>query len=435
MRQRNRAVLFCAVFAFITAEASSLNREEKLGETLFSDINLSVNSNQSCNTCHSLSTIKLPTEVKPGVFKLRKQAATGFVAPSNVRNGTAVAAGSLDRVFGSLNPPSISYAAFSPVFHWDGELFIGGQFWNGRAQNLLEQAKAPFLNPLEMAMPDQWSVVERLKKNSRYRRLFRRVYGIKLKDIQPGDDAVEVAFNAMAQAIASFERSARFNRFDSKFDYEAAGITRYNESEQRGADLFDGAAQCGLCHSTEGIDGEHSPALLTDFSYDNLGVPANPQIPGKPAFDSGLLSNPNLAITRGAASSLDEVEGRQKVMSLRNIALTPPYMHNGVFKTLAEVVHFYNTRDVLAQCTEPGDATHPGFGRDCWPKGEFHDTRNTVELGNLGLSPQDESDLVAYLETFTDNYPLWGNRHGLRDTNVPRYSPSPFADYPVPALP
>ena len=238
MRQRNRAVLFCAVFAFITAEASSLNREEKLGETLFSDINLSVNSNQSCNTCHSLSTIKLPTEVKPGVFKLRKQAATGFVDPSNVRNGTAVAAGSLDRVFGSLNPPSISYAAFSPVFHWDGELFIGGQFWNGRAQNLLEQAKAPFLNPLEMAMPDQWSVVERLKKNSRYRRLFRRVYGIKLKDIQPGDDAVEVAFNAMAQAIASFERSARFNRFDSKFDYEAAGITRYNESEQRGADLF-----------------------------------------------------------------------------------------------------------------------------------------------------------------------------------------------------
>lgn len=435
MRKRTKSLLLCGLLLLATADVSSLNSEELLGKKLFTDINLSINNNQSCESCHSLSTIRVPTEVKPGIFKLRKQPAAGFVDPNNVDSGSAVAAGSIDRTFGSVNPPSIGYTAFSPTFHWDGELFIGGQFWNGRAQDLIEQAKAPFLNPLEMAMPDQWSVVARLKTSNSYRRLFRYVYGINLVPIEQGDEEVETAFNAMAQAIASFERSARFNRFDAKFDYEAAGITTYNEAEQRGADLFDGAAQCGLCHSTEGIDGEHSPALLTDFSYDNLGVPPNPQIPGQPAFDPGLLNNPQLATVRGEVSGIDEVEGRHKVMSLRNIALTPPYMHNGVFKTLAEVVHFYNTRDVLAECVAPGDATNPGFGRDCWPKGEFHNTRNTAELGNLGLSPQDEADLVAYLLTFTDNYPLWGNRHGLKDVNVPRHSPSPYADYPVPTIP
>ncbi len=434
MKGRTRSYLLGAILLLITADASSLNSEEILGEKLFTDINLSINNNQSCESCHSLSTTRVPTEVKPGVFKLRKQPASGFVEPNNVLTGSAVASGSIDRAVGSVNPPSIGYTAFSPTFHWDGELFIGGLFWNGRAENLIEQAKAPFLNPLEMAMPDQWSVVERLKTKRGYRLLFRHVYGINLKYIQQGDEQVETAFNAIAQAIASFERSARFNRFDSKFDYEAAGITTYNEAEQRGADLFDGVAQCGLCHSTEGIDGEHSPALLTDFSYDNLGVPPNPQIPGKPAFDPGLLNNPHLLAVRGEVSAIEEVEGRHKVMSLRNIALTPPYMHNGVFKTLEEVVHFYNTRDVLAQCSAPSDATNPGFGLDCWPKGEFHNTRNTAELGNLGLSPQDEADLTAYLKTFTDNYPLWGNSNGLKDANVPRHSPSPYANYPVPAL-
>jgi cytochrome c peroxidase len=114
-------------------------------------------------------------------------------------------------------------------------------------------------------------------------------------------------------------------------------------------------------------------------------------------------------------------------MSLRNIELTAPYMHNGVFKTLREVVHFYNTRDILPECKAPADATNPGFGSDCWSRGEFHDTRNTSELGNLGLTAQDEADIVAYLKTFTDNYPSWGNRHGRRDRNVPKGTPSPYA--------
>lgn len=415
----------------ISPFASALTSEEKLGKKLYLDINLSLQRNQSCESCHSLSRLEVPSLDKEssGKFKLRKQPAPGFVDPANVLHGTAVANGSVARKFGALNPPSVGYAAFSPDFHWDGELFIGGQFWNGRAKDLVEQAKMPFLDSAEMAMPSEWSIVERLKENKKYHSLFKKIYNIKLKNIHQGDSEVSTAFDATAMAIAAFERTSIFNRFDSKFDYEAAGITTYTASEQRGADLFDSDAKCNLCHVSDGINGDNTPALLTDFSYDNLGVPANPQIPGNPTANAGLLSNPNLDAVRGEPSANADVEGRQKVMTLRNIELTAPYMHNGVFKTLEEVVHFYNTRDTLPKCTAPGDVFNAGFGVTCWPEGEFHATRNTEELGNLGLSQQDEADLVAYLKTFTDNYPKWGNSGDKKDPNVPKGTASPFAGY------
>jgi len=423
-------MIFVRTFFLLTYStiifSADLSVEERLGKKLFTDINLSINRNQSCESCHSLSRIEVATKTQSGLFKIKKQAALGFVDPENVQNGTSVANGSIARKFGTLNPPSVGYAAFSPEFHWDGELFIGGQFWNGRASNLVEQAQGPFLNLVEMGMPTEWSVIQRLQENTSYRRFFKKIYNIKLKEVKEGDAAVSEAFKAMAQAIAEFERSPIFNRFDSKFDFEAAGITQYNESEQRGADLFDSAAQCGLCHVTDGINGDNTPSLLTDFSYDNLGTPPNTQIPNSPDADAGLLGNPHIDAVRGEASLTSEVQGRHKVMSLRNIALTAPYMHNGVFKSLEEVVHFYNTRDVLEKCIEPADVTNPEFGKTCWPEGEFHSTRNVSELGALGLSEQDEADIVAYLKTFTDNYPSWGNKNGLHDPKVPKKTISPF---------
>ncbi len=424
------------LLAFSTAVFSDrLTTEQRLGKQLFTDNNLSINRNQSCESCHSLTRIEVPTKTKSGLFKIKKQPALGFVDPENVQNGTSVANGSIMRKFGSLNPPSIGYTAFSPEFHWNGELFIGGQFWNGRAADLEEQAQAPFLNPVEMGMPTEWSVIQRLQENYRYRQLFKKIYDIKLKEVREGDVAVSEAFKAMARAIAEFEKSPKFNRFDSKFDFEAAGITKYNKSEQRGADLFDSTAQCGLCHVTDGVAGEDTPSLLTDFSYDNLGTPANPQIPDSPEADKGLLGNPNLDVVRGKPSLISEIQGRHKVMSLRNIELTAPYMHNGVFKTLEEVVHFYNTRDVLPKCTKPADISNPGFGKTCWPEGEFDLTKNVAELGALGLSEQDEADLVVYLKTFTDNYPKWGNEGGLHDPKVTRGMLSPFAGFPIPEIP
>ncbi len=424
-------LLISGLFVGGNVLAGELTAQQKLGMKLYQDVNLSLKRNQSCESCHTLARLKVPEETPSGVVRMKKQPAPSFVDPASVQQGAAVSNGSVARMFGSLNAPSAAYAAFSPAFHWDGELFIGGQFWNGRASDLVAQAKGPFLNPAEMAMPSEWSVVERLKEDKRYQQLFKSVYQIDLKSIQQGEAAVEIAYQAIAEAIAAFEMSPMFRRFDSKFDFEAVGMTRYTLSEQRGADLFDGAAMCGECHVTDGIDGEGTPALLTDFSYDNLGVPANPLIPGNPSADPGLLGNPNLEAVRGEPSAIDEVEGRHKVMSLRNIALTPPYMHNGGFQTLEEVVHFYNTRDVLARCENPADATNPGFGITCWPEGEFHHSRNVDELGNLGLTEQDEMDIVAYLKTFTDNYPQWGNSNGLSDPAVPEGTPSPFEGYSV----
>ncbi|MFW5444476.1 MAG: cytochrome-c peroxidase [Methylococcaceae bacterium] len=405
--------------------------EQKLGEILFQDLNLSINRNQSCESCHALERIEVPTRTENGDrFKLRKQPSASFIDTENLLNGDPISNGSLPRAFGSINTPSAGYTAFSPDFHWDGELFIGGQFRNGRAANLVEQAKGPFLNPVEMAMPNEWSVIKRLQEYGEYKRLFRKAYGIEINNLKETDTAaVSNAFESMAKAISSFEKTPKFNRFDSKFDYEAAGITPYNDSEQRGADLFDGDAMCGECHSTEGFNGDGSPAMMTDFSYDNLGVPHNPFIPGNPAADLGLLGNPNLMAARGEETPLEDVQGRQKVMSLRNIEQTAPYMHNGVFKTLEEVVHFYNTRDVLAECKDPSDITNPGLGKTCWPKSPFDATKNVDELGDLKLSEQDEADIVAYLKTFSDNYPKWGNELGLSDNNVPKGTPSPFPSF------
>lgn len=387
-----------------------LSPEERLGSDLFSDTELSLNRNQSCETCHSLDSEGLSLK---GMRKGTPKTAT-FVDPDNIKNGTPVSDGSDPTKFGTLNAPSAGYAAFSPPFHWDdGEgLYFGGQFWNGRASYLRNQAAAPPLNPVEMALPDKAAVVERLKENRRYIRNFFTVYGIDLNSVYPDDDvAVNNAYEKMTLAIEAFERTNVFNRFTSKFDFVETGWTDYTESEQRGADLSD--AVCAGCHegTREDADGNLVQALMTDFSYDNIGVPANANIAGGP--DLGLASNP-VVIADGRA---DAEMGKQKVMTLRNIAITPPYMHNGVFRTLEQVVHFYNTRDVLPECPAGVDNNHPDFGVTCWPAPEVAENVNTDELGNLGLTPQDEADLVAYFRTFTDGYDVWG-----KDPNVPKGS-------------
>mgnify|MGYP000104930188 CR=1 FL=1 len=100
--------------------------------------------------------------------------ATTVTDPNNVRNGSAVSIGSDTKKTGRLNTPSAAYARFSPHFHWDGDegLYVGGQFWNGRAATLAEQAMGPPLNPLEMAMPSKQAVVERLRRLDRVADLF-----------------------------------------------------------------------------------------------------------------------------------------------------------------------------------------------------------------------------------------------------------------------
>jgi len=377
-------------------------KEQKLGSELYQDTNLSLNKNQACASCHSLDRIKL--------FDHAVTPAPAFVDSENVATGSPTSSGSVDGKSGSLNSPSAGYAAFSPTIYFDldEELWIGGQFWNGRAATLEEQAKAPFLNPVEMAMPSRWAVISELQKNQHYVKAFRRVYGFDLMSVPsspmaPSDDdapaEVYAAYDLMADAIASFERSREFNKFNSKFDFVEAGMTGYTAQEGRGKALFEGKARCSLCHvldPAEGPTGKMYPPVFTDFTYDNIGVPRNTSISGNPSPDIGL------GATTGDAGD----NGKHKVMSLRNIAVTAPYAHNGFFATLEEIVHFYNTRDVVSEG---------------WALPEVSENINTDELGNLGLTAEEEADVVAFLKTLTDNYPIWGN-----DPDVPRGTASPW---------
>lgn len=389
------------LFAF-NIQAGDLTDEEKLGKRLYKDTNLSLNKNQSCESCHSLKRVKL--------FDNEKTEAAGFVDPENVATGSPTSQGSIEGLFGGLNSPSAGYASFSPDFHFNSAegLWVGGQFWNGRAATLEEQAKGPFLNPVEMAMPSRWAVITELKKNSRYVKAFKKLYRFDLDRVPANSMAasdknaptsVHRAYNLLAKAIAQFERSRQLNPFTSKFDFVSAGLTQFTAQEQLGMELFTGKAQCSQCHvldPVEGADGKTYPPVFTDFTYDNIGVPRNHSIPGNPLPDIGL----------SATTGNQEDDGKHKVMSLRNIAVTAPYAHNGFFRTLEHIVHFYNTRDVASEG---------------WAAPEIPQNLNVSELGNLGLSPEEEDAVVAFMRTLTDDYQKWGN-----DPNLSHKEKSPY---------
>lgn len=206
-------------------------------------------------------------------------------------------------------------------------------------------------------------------------------------------DSVAEAYELIARAIATFERSREFNKFNSKFDAVEAGKTTFTDQEQMGKDLFVGKAQCVLCHVMDpaiGPDGKTYPPVFTDFSYDNIGVPRTTSIPGNPAPDSGLFATTN---------DVDDM-GKHKVMSLRNIEMTAPYGHNGYFRTLEHIVHFYNTRDVASEGWAAPEITH---------------NVNTEELGNLGLTHEEELAVVAFMKTLTDGYKVRKHRRDKDD--------------------
>jgi cytochrome c peroxidase len=430
-----KSVALLAVWAMApmaSQGATTLNAEQRLGQALYMDVNLSLHRNQSCNSCHAMQPVV--AEKTAGLVPV-----AAFVDPENVRDGSLVSKGSVAGAAGKLNAPSAAYAAFSPHFHWDAEeeLYVGGQFWNGRAATLSEQAKGPPLNPLEMAMPSQWAVVNRLKENPYYVEQFRELYGLDLNAIAENDGTasdrlpppgVGEAFERMAGAIAAFEKSRMFSPFSSKFDFVLAGQTTFTELERTGLELFNSEkSQCSACHPSKPLatpDGRFMPPLFTDFTFDNLGLPRNVNIPGNPEPDPGLGGRMDIAERDPQGSQL----GKHKVVGLRNIAITPPYMHNGVLASLAQVVHFYNTRDTKPR--ECGDVNDPGFGQACWPAPEIATNVNSEELGDLRLTADEEAALVAFMETLTDGYAEWGN-----DPNVPPGTPSPFAELVLPPMP
>jgi cytochrome c peroxidase len=343
------------IYTNTTLIDSVLNSKEQLGKLLFFDESLSTPPGQSCSSCHD------PT-----------------VAFADPELDLPVSRGARPELFGNRNDMTVSYSAFVPPLHFDKEegIWVGGLFWDGRVNTLAEQAQGPPLNPLEMANPDTFTVAKKLKALS-YAELFYEVYG---------PDALSdpnTAYNNMADAIEAYEKTSEVNPFSSKYDHWLRGEAELSEEEMRGLKLFEveDKGNCAACHPSN-ISEEGSPPLFTDFTYDNLGTPKNPE---NPFYTLPAELNPDgfAFVDIGLGKTVnDPVQP-----TLRNVAVTPPYMHNGVFKTLFSVVAFYNTRDVAE-----------------WPAPEVSENINTDELGNLGLTNQEVEDLVVFLKTLSDGW-------------------------------
>jgi len=416
---RNLLYLSIALIFFNPVFGQDLSPTELLGKSVFMDENLSLYGNQSCASCHG--------------------GEVGWTGPfSAVNQFGSVYEGSNLGEFGDRKPPSAAYATQSPIFAFHrqgGGLFIGGNFWDGRATGeklgnpAADQAQGPFLNPVEQALPDNACVVYFVCIAT---------YPVSLEDVYPDacdiawptdvgtqcalpggfvdlDDEnsalVDDAYDSIALSVADYEASSEVNAFTSKYDAYLAGLVDLEDQEKQGLKLFNGRGKCSRCHTSKAK--KDQPPLFTDYSFDNLGVPRNVYNPvydtrGFDWVDEGLGGF--LASRPEYAGMAEELKGSQKVPTLRNVDLRPnpdfvkAFAHNGYFKTLKGIVHFYNTRDVKPVCEDPFATEAEAMGLGCWPEAEFTESVNDDELGNLKLSDEQEDAIVAFLKTLSDGY-------------------------------
>jgi cytochrome c peroxidase len=316
-----------------------------LGEKLFNDKRFSSTSMVSCSTCHAAE--KAFTD-----------------GPLSVSEG-------LQGLTGTRNAPTVVNAAY-----------LTTQFWDGRSPSLEDQALHPFLNPVEMGLPDHSPILAIVRSDDDYAKAFKDVFDV---------TGEKITMTEVTKAIASFERTqiAGNSPFDRWYFTEAATL---NEAQLRGFGLFVNEGRCVSCHRVE-----QTQALFTDNRFHNIGVGINniqkevPEIAG--AFlaaeatlaevDVQVLSDVRtseigrFAVTRG----FDDL-GSFKTPTLRNIALTAPYMHDGSLATLREVVEHYNNGGV----TKPGDPVNDFLSGGIRP---------------LNLTEQQIDDLVAFMEALT----------------------------------
>lgn len=360
-------------------EAVPLSAQAALGEKIFNDASLSASGTQSCATCHD-----------PGHAH----------APSN--DLAAQLGGPYGDLQGTRSTPSIRYVLRNTPFFFAGDgTPTGGFFWDGRAKTLAAQATEPFLNPFEMANADKAAVVGKLAAAT-YAADIRQVFG----DNVFSD--VDGAFLRLSLAVQQYEREAvEFNSYSSKYDAFLRGSTALSDAEMRGLALFNSPTKgnCVACHpSARAADG--SMPLFTDFSYDNLGVPRNPELRRTADlgyYDLGLCQRADLA-SRG------DLCGAFKVPSLRNVALRQAYFHNGRFKTLKDVLQFYVQRDTDPEKWYPLNTDGSVKKFDDLPP-QYHRNVNVSEVpynrqrGDApALSDGEIDDVIAFLQTLSDGY-------------------------------
>jgi cytochrome c peroxidase len=307
-----------------------------LGEKLFNDKRLSVNDGVSCATCHDPRT--------------------GFVDHKPLAEGVAAPKQRTQR-----NSPTVLNAMFNAT-----------QFWDGRAPTLEEQAKLPILNPIEMGQKSPDDVVAKVNAIPEYQDTFTRVFGH------------AATYDDLVAAIAAFERTQYAG--DSPFDRFIAGDDKaIDAAARRGWGLFNGRGRCNTCHAFSTV----SP-LFSDQKFHNIGIAAHKtnfidlaRKAGAIARSGDLKQIDELAIQtefselgRFLVTKLSNDIGAFKTPTLRNVAVTAPYMHDGSMATLWDVMDHYN-------------------------KGGIPNPNLDGGMQRLGLSEAEIDDLVAFMTTLT----------------------------------
>jgi cytochrome c peroxidase len=442
---------------------------EQLGKDILFDHTLSDPPGYACFTCH------IPT--------------TGFTGPSSEINAfSGPMPGVVPGRFSNRKPMTYAMTVFSPIgpfFDPVNGVFIGGTFWDGRTPDEAHQATQPFINPNEMAniptngifppVAGGFSALVVQKVQARpYTRLFTQVYGI---DVFTKYTTQQI-YTIITDAIAAFEGSAEINQFSSKYDASQFGVPpqslyTLSASEERGRILYGVGpnpnndptfqqAQCFQCHSSANLQvvqaETNGKETFTMFCYANIGVPKNPNNPfyeqtdptinpngfnplGTKYIDFGLGSNPNPApdgtkFFTNIPGDLVQFNGLFKTPSVRNSDQRPTptfvkaFMHNAVFKSLPEVVHFYNKRNIAVDANGNEIAFDlrngpPAGTTALFPPPEVLDNAQNVagltpaqaiaagttlvtaqngQVGNLGLTASQEADLVNFLIILTDGF-------------------------------
>jgi cytochrome c peroxidase len=454
-------------------QGSGTESIETLGELMLFDANMSVGRNQACAFCHMpyagwsgpIPSVNLTIIAYPGTVHYRTRMRT----PQRHTYAPFF--------------PVLQYNQEQQLFFggnfWDSRA-TGYKLRNPNA----EQAQSPPVDTAEMGFPDTACVAYRLQQ-AVYEPLFQLVWGTDSLDISfppntaqicatPGGASVfgantqpislttedrtkaNTVYNEWGLSVDAYEQSVQVSNFTSKFDAYIKGNYTFTADEMAGFQLFNGKGNCNSCH----VDGRGTtlqpgqvdtsttatanPPVFSCFGSANEGLPLNPSnaffyqtkpdafgFVGNPygfgyrdlgmgtflrsAFGSG--PNPNANWTQYAPM----VDGQFQVVTVRNVALTPPqcstteagtqpyfqkaFFHNGYIKSLKQLVHFYNTRDTSYAYPVTSGHCPPGTIErvTCWPMKEVPNNLDTT-TGMLGLTDQEENQIVAFLEALTDGF-------------------------------
>jgi len=419
-----------------------------LGRVLFFDTELSNPPGQSCASCHSVGA--------------------GWTFPDSKTNERlGVPTGAVPGRAESRAVPPVAYAAYipsgPPTYDFFMGSFVGGLFWDGHATDLTDQVHFPLENPNEMnnlahGELDAANIARKVRYGHNAEK-FKAVYGPTSLEDPP-----QQVLSEIAKSISDYEKSAEVSPFSSKYDAYVLGKATLSDQEMAGLRLVTGSlngrpggpanykfAQCVLCHAIPS-DIRQGPDLWTNSCYANIGVPRNPNNPfyaetdsktnplgynpaGADFVDLGLgdflypslgLPSGNIGAESNGQGDYYAINGTFKATTLRNVDARPSddfvkaYMHNGCLKSLKDVVHFYNTRNLTTVKGEIIDFTQDDpyahlQGKPLWPEPEYPspDTLQNpdgqpasaqAQVGNLGLTDEEEDEIVAFLKTLTDGF-------------------------------